>query len=197
MKKTLISLAAFIGTFTFVNAQQENYESVFESSNIIKIAPLGLFFNNYQVSYESIYKPNRSFEILLAYDYMDDLSIIDLRNDRLFEPAVQHEIGIWSNYRFYTPKKPIAGKGFYYGPSASYIFTNTHSKSNDYNFSTIGVGGIAGYQFFLGKNKKRITLDFNITTQYQFSVNNKGNTSHQLYLPIGIKLGCRYKKKVG
>ena len=194
MKKTLIFLIAFVGITTLVNAQNEYPENVFEPSNIIKIAPFRLLFNNYQISYESLYKEKRSLEVVLEYEYTDELRIMNARGNGLTESAVEHEIGIWSNYRFYTSDQPIAGKGFYFGPSASYTFTNLHTRNNDYNYSKIGLGGIVGYQIMLGKNKKRIFIDINITPQYQLIFNNERAIS-QVNWPLSIKLGYRFKKK--
>lgn len=191
MKKVVCIITSFI-TILSITAQEKI--STFEPSNIIKIAPLNLLLNNYQLSFESIYKEKRSFEILLNYSYRDDLKVYDVKKSAFFESADRHEAEILTNYRFYTSKKILAGKGFYFGPSVSYTYTYTKTRMTDYNFSTIGLGGITGYQILFGKNKSLISLDINITPQYRFLVNNNHHMGDQFFIPLGIKLGYRYKK---
>jgi hypothetical protein len=174
MKIKALFVLLFIGLFTVegVFAQADSTIIADARRNVIKwnMTPFFLWSKkNINFSYERILKHNHSFSVNMGYFELPSLGIAD--NLNLEKESYKRGLSVSGDFRFYPAKRNLKGApdGIYFGPYASYHFTQfgtdvtvldsqiaTGSFAADVNLSIMSAGFELGYQFVF---KRGFTLD--------------------------------------
>ncbi|NNC95789.1 MAG: DUF3575 domain-containing protein [Chitinophagales bacterium] len=149
MKKLLV-LVVLLGVIQTADAQEKN---------IIKTNPIGLAFGNFNIAYERAVSDASSLQFGGNFFF------------KLFGTDVSG-FGLNAAYRYYvTHNSRVNPEGFFVGPRLA--FNTFTESSSDASVSTMGIGGLIGYQWVFDIN---LTLDLGAGPTYLFVVTDAGAT---------------------
>jgi len=143
--KEFILLALALCVFSFVYAQNENdkqdnqSDSTYHSKNILKINPLSLLFQSFNVQFEHSLKEKSSILIGLNYFHLNNV----------FEENLSG-FCIQLAYRMYFSKKDVVPEGLFISPIIELgAITSIPNDSREAKQHTLVLspGGRAGYQW--------------------------------------------------
>lgn len=174
MKIKALFVLLFIGLFAIegVFAQADSTIKADIRRNVIKWNMTPFFIwsrKNINFSYERVIKHNHTFSINMGYFELPSLGIFG--NLDLEKENYKRGLSVSGDFRFYPAKRNLksAPDGIYFGPYASYHFTQFGSDVNvidsqnvsgsfatDVNLSIISAGLELGYQFVF---KRGFTVD--------------------------------------
>ena len=148
-------------TPTFPKEKKEKEER--PKANIIKIAPLALFFGQIplaaeaRIIYELIASPRQSYYVGFSFNFQNYFTraIWDSVNTQNgSDLSAKFGFRVQGGYKYYVIKSQTAPNGLFIGPHASYNFlrvTDSNYPDESARIVYLNVSFLAGYQLLLGK----------------------------------------------